>query len=74
MFTPRAVFQELVKGHCYTIYQDPPTGRCYLKIDMAIYSESGTIFKSEISTVFQKLAVLKGQQTTPGKYPYLNRH
>lgn len=59
MFTPRAVFQELCRGHCYTIYQDPPTGKFYLMIDEVIYTELGETFKGDISTVFNKLTDLK---------------
>jgi hypothetical protein len=62
MFTPRAVFQELVKGYCYTIYQDPPTGQFYLMIDMDVYTESGKIFKGDIEVVFRKLDGLKKRQ------------
>jgi hypothetical protein len=59
MYTPRAVFQELCRGHCYTIYQDPPTGQYYLMIDEVIYTESGETFKADIPAVFSKLTDLK---------------
>lgn len=64
MFTPRAVFQELCRGHCYTIYQDPPTGQYYLMIDEVIYTESGETFKGDIPVVFTKLTDLKGRLDT----------
>jgi cation transport regulator ChaC len=66
MFTPRAVFQELCKGHCYTIYQDPPTGQYYLMIDEVVYTESGETFKADIPAVFSKLTNLK-QRLEAGK-------
>jgi hypothetical protein len=59
MFTPRAVFQELCRGHCFTIYQDPPSGQYYLMIDEVIYTESGETFKGDIPAVFSKLTDLK---------------
>lgn len=69
MSAPRAVYQELSKGHCYTIYQDPPSGQYYLKIDEIICSESGKIFRGQISEVFEKLEALKERQKTPGRFP-----
>ncbi len=70
MFTPRAVFQELCRGHCYTIYQDPPTGKYFLMIDESIYTESGETFKGDIPAVFTKLTDLK-ERLGPRK---LSRH
>lgn len=63
MFAPRAVFQELFKGHCYTIYQDPPTGKYYLKVDCVSYVESGKVFKGEIADLFLKLKIVKERDT-----------
>jgi hypothetical protein len=69
MSPPRAIYQELSKGHCYTIYQDPPSGKYYLMVDESICTESGETFRGEISQVFEKLKVLKKMPQKPGRFP-----
>ena len=68
MSPPRPVYQELSKGHCYTIYQDLPSGKYCLMVDENICTESGETFRGGISQVFEKLKVLKKMPQKPGRF------